>query len=69
MDDKVKAVNKQLRKHCQSSGSMTLIQHTNISFADLNREGVHPNNEGNSKFFKNFVSIFLIGQRMEMYFP
>ena len=40
--DQVKTVNKQLRKHCQSNG-WTLIQHNNISFADLNRGGFHIN--------------------------
>jgi lysophospholipase L1-like esterase len=56
MNDQVKTVNKQLRKHCQSNG-WTLIQHNNISFADLNRGGLHLNHEGNCKFFKNFVDI------------
>ncbi|CAB3993369.1 Hypothetical predicted protein, partial [Paramuricea clavata] len=44
MNDQVKTVNKQLRKHCQSNG-WTLIQHNNISFADLNRGGLHLNHE------------------------
>ena len=50
MNDQVKTINKQLRKHCQSNG-WTLIQHNNISFADLNRGGLHLNHEGNCNFF------------------
>ncbi|CAB4013981.1 Hypothetical predicted protein, partial [Paramuricea clavata] len=45
MNDQVKTVNKQLRKHCQSNG-WTRIQHNNISFADLNRGGLQLNHEG-----------------------
>ena len=62
MDDKVKAVNKQLRKCCQRNG-LTLIQNTNVSCADLNRGGLRLNNEDIRKFFKHFVDTLVTGTK------